>query len=70
MLEPYKYNKLKGKITEVFGSQKAFSEAIHRPQNTVSRKLNGLIPLSQEDIEEWGTTLGIDRTEWGCYFFT
>ena len=65
----YTYSKLKGRIIEKFGSQKAFCRAINRPENTVSRKLNNIIPFSQDDIREWSETLNIDVSEYGIYFF-
>lgn len=66
----YTYNKLKGRIVEKYGSQKAFCKAINRPENTVSRKLNNLIPFSQEDIKEWSSALDINVSEYGAYFFS
>ena len=69
LLNSCKFNKLKGKIIEVFGTQKAFAEAVNRPQNTISQKLNGKIAISKHDIEQWASVLDIDRTDYGTYFF-
>lgn len=70
MVKEYTYSKLKGRIVEKYGSQKAFCKAIQRPENTVSRKLNNFIAFSQEDINEWAKALDIDVSEYGVYFFS
>lgn len=69
MLKPCKFNKLKGKIIEVFGTQTAFAEAVNRPKNTISLKLNGKQSITKNDIEEWSPLLGIEKSEYGDYFF-
>ena len=65
----YSYSKLRGKITEKFGSQGAFSEALGVSKVTVSKKLNGVTGFSQDDIEKWSTLLGIKKHEYPDYFF-
>lgn len=66
----FAYNKLKGKIVEVFGSQALFSRAINLSEQSVTAKLAGRTKFSQEDIIEWCEALGIDQNDIGLYFFT
>lgn len=65
----YTYAKLKGRIVEKFGTQKAFADAIGISENSMSKKLNGLTGFSQEDIVLWSEKLEIDLREAGKYFF-
>lgn len=65
----YTYAKLKGRIVEKFGTQKAFADAIGISENSISKKLNGLTGFSQEDIVLWSEKLEIDLREAGKYFF-
>ena len=64
------YAKLKGRIIEKFGSQKAFAEKIGLSQTSMSRKMNCETGFSQEDIIRWADILEIDRADYGAYFFT
>lgn len=66
---PYTYNKLKGRIVEVFGSQSAFASKLGISMVSVSRKLNCKTEFSQHDIEEWSRLLNIQLSEYGDYFF-
>ena len=65
----YDYSKLKGKIIEVFGTQRDFAKAIGISQQTISYKLNGLAEWTQEDIEKTISALGIPASEIHIYFF-
>lgn len=67
---PYKYDKLKGKIIEQFGSQNAFSKAIGLSRTSVSKKMNCQSGFSQKDMEEWARLLHIEIKDYGIYFFT
>lgn len=67
---PYNYSKLKGKITEKFGTQMALAKEVEWSERTLSLKLNGKIPFSQKDIEVMVKALGIERQEIQSYFFT
>ena len=66
----YKYNKLRGRIVEIFGSQAAFAEKIHTSVQTVSAKLLGRSNFTQDNILVWSEALQIDQNEIGNYFFT
>lgn len=63
------YNKLRGKIVEVYGSQKEFSGKIGLSEQSITSKLNGRSDFSQEDILRWSNALKLDKSEIGNYFF-
>lgn len=65
----YTYNKLKGKIVEVFGNQNNFASKLGVSEVSVSRKLNRKTEFSQSDIERWSDLLGIETADYGDYFF-
>lgn len=65
----FNYNKLRGKIIEVYGSQKKFSKAINLSEQSITAKLNGRSDFSQDDIIKWGNALDLCKEEIGVYFF-
>ncbi|MDO4649180.1 MAG: DUF739 family protein [Eubacteriales bacterium] len=66
---PYRYDKLRGRIIEKYGSQKAFAKALGQSENSVSKKMNGSTGFSQADIIQWSELLGIEVREFPQYFF-
>lgn len=44
------YPKLRGKIIEVYGSQKAFAEALGTTSATLANKLNGKTEFKRDEI--------------------
>lgn len=64
------YNKVKGKIVELFGSQKEFAKALNTSEQTVTAKLKDKTQFSQNDILAWSNALGIEKADIGEYFFT
>ena len=62
------YRKLRGRIVEKFGSQSAFAEQLNVSMQTVSRKMNGQVGFSQEDIINWCNALDINLKDAGLYF--
>lgn len=62
-------NKLKGRIVEIFGSQRKFAEHIGKSEITVTKKLSGASQFSLNDITEWCNALDIQSDEVGLYFF-
>lgn len=66
----YEYAKLRGRIVEKFGTLYAFAEKIGISNVGMSKKLNGKIGFSQQDIEEWAKELEIPKAEYIDYFFT
>lgn len=67
----FDYSKLKGRITEKFGSQKNFAIACGYAENTVSNKLSGKMKISTDDIVNWSKPelLDIPSVEIPEYFF-
>lgn len=66
----YNYNKLNGKIKEVFGTQAAFAKAMEMGQTSLSLKLNNKAEWSQDEMEKAMNLLGIPRQSVRAYFFT
>lgn len=62
--------KLKGRIVELYGSQRAFSDKIGLTEQSITAKLNGRSQFSQADIIKWCTALEIEKDEVADYFFT
>lgn len=65
----FNYSKLRGKIIEVYGSQKMFSKVINLSEQSITAKLNGRSDFSQDDILKWGNALCLNKEEFGTYFF-
>lgn len=63
------YSKLRGRITEKFGSQKEFAKYLKKTEQTIGAKLNGRSDFSQSDIIEWCDALDITALDIGNYFF-
>lgn len=66
----YNFSKLKGKITEVFGTQKEFAKRIDIEPTTLSNKINGNSCFNVKEIEKAIVVLGIDRADIIEYFLT
>lgn len=65
----FKYEKLKKKITEKYGSMTAFAIAAGCTTACVSLKLSGKHQFSQKDIMHWCDLLGISKNGIPAYFF-
>lgn len=63
------YNKLRGRIVELYGSQKKFASEISLSEQSITAKLNGRSDFTQEDILKWSNALKISKEEIGTYFF-
>lgn len=64
------YQKLKGKIIEVFGSFRGFGKTMGWSGKTTSFKLNGKVEWKQKDIEKACQLLGIAIEDIPVYFFS
>lgn len=64
-----KYNKLKGRIVEIFGSQREFAKKLSTSEQSVTAKLNEHTQFTQKDIILWSEKLGISENQVGTYFF-
>lgn len=63
-------NKLRGRIIEKFGSQKAFAITAGCSISFLSQYLNGLKSLDQKVMDKWIRLLDIPDNEINLYFFT
>ena len=66
----YGYSKLKGKIREVYGTDKAFAEAMDMGRVSLSLKLNNKSEWAQDEMEKAMELLKIPRTSVRTYFFS
>lgn len=66
----FDYSKLKGRIIEKFGSNKAFAQALGKSEVLVSKKLNNKSEFSRKTMLEWGDKLDISADEFGVFFCT
>ncbi len=66
----YETAKLRGKIIEVFGTQRAFADAVHRTNSYVSLYLTGKSTLDQKTIDDWTEVLKLNADDIPDYFFT
>lgn len=64
------YQKLIGKIVEVFGVRSAFADAMKIDASSLSAKLNNKSPWKREEIERACELLHIPIDEVHLYFFT
>lgn len=65
----FNYNKLRGRIREVCGTQENFAKEIDLSNTSVSQKLNNKVEWSQEEIHKSVKVLKIPETEISAYFF-
>jgi plasmid maintenance system antidote protein VapI len=68
---PFDYSKLRGRIIEKFGSVSAFADAYGISLNSMSRKLNGKMAITTDDIVKMSKPefLDIPTNEIHEYFF-
>lgn len=66
----WNYQKLRGKIKEVCGTQNNFSEKLGIGKVSLSQRLNNQLEFTQEEIYKACEILEIPITEISEYFFT
>lgn len=66
----FQYNKLRGRIVEIFGSQAKFADVVGQSEQIITAKLSGRSSFTQDNIITWSRALNIDQNEIGNYFFT
>lgn len=66
----FNYNKLRGRIVEIYGSQIEFAKAMQWSERTLSLKMNGKIPWKQTDIVNAVRLLGLSESDIQEYFFS
>lgn len=65
----FRYNKLRGRIVEICGSQAKFAELIGQTEQNICSKLAGRSSFTQDNIVTWCQALNIDQADIGSYFF-
>lgn len=63
------FAKLRGRIVEIFGSQRRFAEEVGKSEVTIVSKLSGKMSFTMTDVQEWSRLLQIPLEEIGAYFF-
>lgn len=66
----FDYNKLRGKIREVFGTETAFADKLDMTRGTLSFKLNGKAEWTQQEMLNVVELLGEPKSAIDTYFFT
>lgn len=66
----FAYDKLKGKIKEVFGTQKAFAVALGIARTSLYSKLNNNTEFTQTEMLKSLELLHLEKSEIDSYFFT
>ena len=65
----FTYNKLRGRIVEICGTQAEFSRRVGQSEQIISAKLAGNSAFTQDNIISWCNVLNIDQNDIGNYFF-
>ena len=63
------YGNLREQIRKHFGSIGVFAVALGRERSTISKKLNGVVPWDQNEIEKCCELLHISKDNIPAYFF-
>lgn len=66
----FTYNKLRGRIVEICGTQSEFAKRVGQSEQIISAKLSGNSAFTQDNIIAWSNVLDIDQNDIGNYFFT
>lgn len=66
----FAYNKLRGRIIEICGTQAEFSRRVGQSEQSITAKLSGKSSFTQDNIITWSQVLDIDQNDIGSYFFT
>lgn len=66
----FSYDKLKGKIKEVYGTQEAFADALGIARTSLYSKLNDITEFTQKEMVKSLELLHVNKAEINDYFFT
>lgn len=66
----FNYDKLRGRIIEIFGTQYRFAKEMGWSERTLSLKMNGSRPWKQPDICKAIKLLKLKEEDIPSYFFT
>lgn len=69
-MDHFTYQKLRGRIVEIYGTQEKFREKLGISSTALSNKMTGKTGFSQADILKWSVLLDIELKDVGVYFFT
>lgn len=64
-----RFRRLRGKITEQYGTIGAFAAETGLSRTSVTMKLSGKVAISAKDMINWSNLLGIDHADIPSYFF-
>lgn len=64
----FEYNKLRGRIIEKYGTLGKFADVLGISYVAVSKKMNGKIGFSQQDMVIWCEKLDIDIADAPLFF--
>ena len=65
----FSYNKLLGKIKEIYGTQEEFAMALGIGRVSLSQRLNNKLDFSQSEVYRSCRLLGIPQDKISSYFF-
>ena len=65
----FAYNKLKGKIKEVYGTQEAFAIAMGMGRTTLHSKLHNITEFTQSEMLRALELLHLEKADIDIYFF-
>lgn len=65
----FNYSKLRGRIIEMYGSQKKLAEQMGTTNETLSRKMQGKAYFRQNEIYKMAKLLDIKTEQIDSYFF-
>lgn len=65
----FNYRKLKGRIVEICGTQSAFAKRMDKSERTISLKMKGKVPWTQDEIIKALEILELDADDVQDYFF-
>jgi len=66
----FSYNKLRGRIVEVYGSMEAFADAIGMHRVSVSQRINHKVEWNSSEIKMAIKALGLTDEDIPIYFFS
>ena len=69
MVRKFNYDKLRGKIREVCGTQDEFAKRLGIGRVSLSKRLNNQLEFGQRDIDKACEVLSIPDNEISLYFF-
>lgn len=67
---PYNYDKLRGKIKEVCGTEGTYATKLGVSRTSISHRLNGRLEFSQAEIDKSVDVLNLKAIDIPEYFFT